>query len=104
MLHTKARKTVSQLIKPFPGRWVALLSADDSHVVCVASSAQAVLNKARRQGESRPHFRLKPLTAQWPLLSFELHHRTISQDSNTRPGQHPSQNDLCSYFKNLFIL
>lgn len=54
MLHMKVKKTVSQLIKPFPGRWVAL-SADDSHVVSVASSAQAVLNKARRQGESRPH-------------------------------------------------
>ena len=59
MLHTKPRKSVSQLIKPYPGRWVAL-SADDTRVVSVASSVQAVLNKARRKGESRPHLVKSP--------------------------------------------
>ncbi len=52
-------KSVNQLIKPFPGRWVAL-SADDSHVVSVAKSVQAVLNKARRKGESCPHLVKSP--------------------------------------------
>ena len=47
-------KSVGQLIKPFPGQWVAL-SADDRRVVSVAKSVQAVLNKARRKGESCPH-------------------------------------------------
>ena len=59
MLRTKVRRSISQLIKPFPGRWVAL-SSDDTRVVSVASSAQAVLNKARRQGESRPHLVKSP--------------------------------------------
>ena len=53
-MRTKPRKSISDLIKPYPGHWVAL-SQDDTHVVGVASSPQAVLNKARRNGEVRPH-------------------------------------------------
>ena len=54
MFCTKPRKSVSQLIKPFPGRWVAL-SADDSRVVSVRKSFEAVLNDAHKKGESCPH-------------------------------------------------
>ena len=47
-------KSVNQLIKPFPGRWVAL-SEDDSRVVSVGRSFEAVLNDAHKKGESCPH-------------------------------------------------
>ena len=53
------QKSIDQLIKPFPGRWVAL-SQDDTRVVSVASSPQAVLNKARKNGEARPHLVKSP--------------------------------------------
>ena len=52
-------KSVGQLIKPFPGRWVAL-SADDSHVVTVGRSFQAVLDEAHRKGEACPHLVKSP--------------------------------------------
>ena len=54
MLRTKVRRSISQLIKPFPGRWVAL-SADDRHVVSVRKSFEAVLNDAHKKGEPCPH-------------------------------------------------
>ena len=60
MLKQSRVKSVSQLIKPFPGQWVAL-SKDDTYVVSVAKSFEAVLNKARRKGESCPHI-VKPWT------------------------------------------
>jgi len=53
------RKNINRLIKPFPGRWVAL-SADDRQVVSVGNSFQAVLNKAHRKGESCPHLVKSP--------------------------------------------
>jgi len=48
------RKNINRLIKPFPGQWVAL-SRDDSHVVSVGKSFQAVLNDAHKKGETAPH-------------------------------------------------
>ena len=59
MIRTKPRKSISQLIKPYPGRWVAL-SADDSHVVSVARSVKTVLNQARKKGETSPHLVKSP--------------------------------------------
>ena len=59
MLHQRAGKSIDQLIKPFPGRWVAL-SADDREVVTVGKNFQAVLNKAHRKGESCPHLVKSP--------------------------------------------
>ena len=50
---------ISFLIKPFPGRWVAL-STDDTRVISVAKSPRAVLNKARQKGEIRPHLVKSP--------------------------------------------
>ena len=52
-------KSVNQLIKPFPGRWVAL-SADDSRVVSVARNVKTVLNQARKKGEASPHLVKSP--------------------------------------------
>ncbi len=52
-------KTVNQLIKPYPGRWVAL-SQDDTYVVSVASSPKAVLSQARKKGETSPHLVKSP--------------------------------------------
>ena len=54
-----SEKSIGQLIKPFAGRWVAL-SADDRHVISVAKSLQAALNKAHRKGESCPHLVKSP--------------------------------------------
>ena len=54
MLKQSQFKSVTELIKPFAGRWVAL-SQDDSHVVSVGKSFQGVLNDAHRKGESCPH-------------------------------------------------
>jgi hypothetical protein len=51
-------KSVNQLIKPYPGRWVAL-SFDDTHVVSVRKSFEAALDEAHRKGESCPHKILK---------------------------------------------
>jgi len=52
-------KSINQLIKPFPGQWVAL-SEDDREVVTVGKSFQAVLNKAHKKGESCPHILKSP--------------------------------------------
>ena len=48
------QKSINQLIKPFPGRWIAL-SADDTRVVSVRKSFEAVLNDAHKKGEACPH-------------------------------------------------
>ena len=53
-MRTKPRKSISQLIKPYPGRWIAL-SFDDTHVVSVRKSLKAAVNEAHRKGESCPH-------------------------------------------------
>ena len=63
-----SRKSVGQLIKPYPGRWVAL-SQDDSHVVSVGRSFQSVLNNAHRKGESRPHI-VKSPDGSWAAIIF----------------------------------
>jgi hypothetical protein len=68
MKPTKPRKSVSDLIKPYPGRWVAL-SFDDTRVVSVASSPGAVLNKARKKGEARPHL-VKVPDGSWVAIAF----------------------------------
>ena len=45
---------VNRLIKPYPGRWVAL-SFDDTHVVSVRKSFEAAVHDAHRKGEPCPH-------------------------------------------------
>ena len=59
MIKRSREKSVNELIKPFPGSWVAL-SADDTHVVSVRKSFQAVLTDAHRKGESCPHIVKSP--------------------------------------------
>ena len=59
MSRPKVIKSIAQLIKPFPGRWVAL-SADDQRVVSVGSSARVVFAQARKKGESCPHLVKSP--------------------------------------------
>ncbi len=59
MQKTKPRKSVSDLIKPYPGRWVAL-SSDDSHVISVSRSVKIVLSQARKKGEVHPHLVKSP--------------------------------------------
>ena len=59
MPYQKVRKSIAQLIKPFPGRWVAL-SADDREVISVGKSARAVFDQARKKGESCPHLMKSP--------------------------------------------
>lgn len=59
MIKRVKETSINELIKPFPGRWVAL-SADDTHVVSVRKSFQAVLNDAHRKGESCPHIVKSP--------------------------------------------
>ena len=61
-------KSVNQLIRPFPGQWVAL-SKDDSRVVSVRKSFEAVLNDAHRKGESRPHI-VKSPDGSWAAMIF----------------------------------
>ena len=53
------QKSVNQLIKPFPGRWVTL-SADDRQVMSVAKTAVTAFNQARKKGESCPHLVKSP--------------------------------------------
>ena len=67
-MRTKPRKSISDLIKPYPGRWVAL-SQDDSHVVTVRKSFEAALNDAHRKGEVRPHIVRVP-DGSWSGLVF----------------------------------
>ena len=55
----KKNNTINRLIKPYPGQWVAL-SVDDSRVVSVRKSFQAVLNDAHKKGESCPHIVKSP--------------------------------------------
>ena len=50
--HTK--QSVCDLIRPYPGKWVALNFAQ-TKVVGVASSVKAVLRKAHKMGEAVPH-------------------------------------------------
>ena len=52
-------KSVGELIKPYPGRWVAL-SENDRQVVSVGRSFQTVLNQAHKKGESCPHLVKSP--------------------------------------------
>ena len=59
MIKPSKRKSVDQLIKPFPGRWVAL-SADDREVVSVARTFKSALNRAHKKGESSPHMIKSP--------------------------------------------
>ena len=59
MPRQKVIKSVAQLIKPFPGRWVAL-SADDRRVVSVGKSARVAFAQARKKGESCPHLVKSP--------------------------------------------
>jgi hypothetical protein len=54
MRRIKPRKSVSDLIKPYPGRWIAL-SEDDTRVVSVRKSFEAAVNDAHRKGEHCPH-------------------------------------------------
>ena len=61
-------KSVNQLIKPYPGRWVAL-STDDTRVVSVRKSFEAALNEAHRKGETRPHIVRVP-DGSWSALVF----------------------------------
>ncbi len=61
-------KSVNQLIKPFPGRWVAL-STDDTRVVSVRKSFEAALNDAHRKGEARPHIVRVP-DGSWSAIVF----------------------------------
>ncbi len=61
-------KSVNQLIKPFPGRWVAL-SFDDTHIVSVRKSFEAALNEAHRKGESCPHI-VKVPDGSWSGIVF----------------------------------
>ena len=62
------KNNVNRLIKPYPGQWVAL-SADDSHVVCVRKSFEAVLNEAHKIGESCPHI-VKVPDGSWSAIMF----------------------------------
>ena len=50
----QSKHSVVNLIKPHAGKWVALNEKQDK-VVCVASSAKAVLVQAHKKGESFPH-------------------------------------------------
>lgn len=54
MPHQETKKSIAQLIKPFPGQWVAL-STNDSYVISVAKSAHAAFNEAKKKGENCPH-------------------------------------------------
>lgn len=67
-LKQSAVKSVNQLIKPFPGRWVAL-SQDDTQVVSVRKSFEAALNEAHRKGEVRPHI-VKVPDGSWSAIVF----------------------------------
>ena len=60
--------SVNQLIKPYPGRWVAL-SFDDTHIVSVRKSFEAALNEAHRKGEARPHIVRVP-DGSWSAMVF----------------------------------
>ena len=68
MLKQSKVKSVNQLIKPFPGRWVAL-SADDTRVVSVRKSFEAVLNEAHKKGESCPHI-VKVPDGSWSAIVY----------------------------------
>jgi hypothetical protein len=54
MKSTKPQIDVSELIKPYPGRWIAL-SKDDTRVVSVRKSLKAAVNDAHKKGEPCPH-------------------------------------------------
>ena len=59
MIKQSRIKSVDQLIKPFPGWWVAL-SADDRQVVSVARTFKSALNQAHKKGEPSPHMIKSP--------------------------------------------
>ena len=54
MTKQKTHESVADLIKLYPGKWVAL-SRQEDRVVSVAGSAKAVLAQAHKKGESCPH-------------------------------------------------
>ena len=54
MIHKQSKYSVTELIKPHAGKWVALNEKQNA-VVCVAGSAKAVLIQAHKKGESFPH-------------------------------------------------
>ena len=62
------KNNVNRLIKPYPGQWVAL-SKDDTHVVSVRKSFEAVLNDAHRKGEPCPHI-VKVPDGSWSAIVF----------------------------------
>ena len=54
MTKQKPHESVASLLKPYPGKWVALSKQEDK-VVSVANSARTVLARAHKKGESCPH-------------------------------------------------
>ena len=62
------KNNVNRLIKPYPGQWVAL-SQDDSRIVSVRKSFEAVLNEAHKKGESCPHI-VKVPDGSWSAIIY----------------------------------
>ena len=62
------KNNVNHLIKPYPGQWVAL-SQDDSRIVSVRKSFEAVLNEAHKKGESCPHI-VKVPDGSWSAIIY----------------------------------
>ena len=53
MTQTKQKQSMFDLIRPYPGKWIALTQKQDM-VVSVASTVKTVLARAHKKGETFP--------------------------------------------------